>query len=203
MPTDQAPQDSSPRTRTVVRELQGLIQALLGLYSQVSSRLLSSRMETRHESTAGRDGLPIEDLLGDHIERTAAESAPPDGANAPDKPPPASPAADHRPAASAKKAHQERSGLGLFGALSNYFGRHRSSAQTEPYLREKMRQNTVDHINKALVLAKQGDAKGAKVHAGLAESAMQTAGDYMSDEEYLQFEEEVGTRLQAAKRTSD
>lgn len=203
MSTDPTPPKPSSPTRTVVRELQGLIQSLLGLYSQVSSRMLSNRMETRHESTAGRDGMPIEDLLGDHIERTAAESAPPREANAPDNPTPASPDAGRRPTASAKKVGPERSGLGLFGALSSYFGQHRSSAQTEPYLREKMRKNTLDHINKALMLAKQGDAKGAKVHAGLAESAMQTAGDYMNDEEYAQFKAEVDTRLQAAKRPHD
>lgn len=203
MPTDQTPSESSSPARVVARELQGLIQSLLGLYSQVSSRLLSSRMEIRYESTEGRDGLPIEDLLGDHIERTAAESSASDEDGATDGPTVSSNATDHHPDASATKADQERSGLGLFGALSNYFGRQRSSAQAEPYLREKMRKNTLDHINKALVLAKQGDAKGAKVHAGLAESAMQTAGGYMTDEEYVQFKAEVEARLKAAKRTRD
>lgn len=203
MPADRTPSNSDSPARAVVRELQGLIQSLLGLYSQVSSRILNNRMATRVESTTGRDGLPIEELLGDHIERTAAEASLSDEARAKDEPTASRAAPTNSPAEAEKKAGKEASGLGLFGALSNYFGRHRSPAHTEPYLREKMRKNTLDHINKALVLAKQGNARGAKVHAGLAESAMQTAGEYMDDEEYVQFKADVETRLQATKNPKD
>lgn len=203
MPTDRVPPESGSPTGAVMRELQGLIHSLLGLYSQISSRMLSSRLETRREPTTAREGLPIEHLLGDHIERTAANAPASDGASVPDKPAVSKSAPGRRSTASTREADQERSGLGLFGALSSYFGRHRSSANAEPFLREKMRTNTLNHINKALVLAKQGDAKGAKIHAGLAESAMQTAGEYMDEEEYLQFKTEVETRLQATKRSQD
>jgi hypothetical protein len=158
---------------------------------------LNSRLNARQESTEPKEGVPIGDLLGDHIDKTAAASAKPDTSATGEKPAAPVPATESRPIASARKAGQGRSGSGLFGALSKYFSRHRGSAHVEPFMREKMRSNTLDHINKAMVLAKRGDAQGAKIHAGLAENAMRTAGEYMSDEEYRQFKEKVETRLKS------
>ena len=62
---------------------------------------------------------------------------------------------------------------------------------------ERMRAKTIEHIKKALRLAKQGDAEGANVNAELAEAAMNTAIEYMSEEEYPAFKEEVERRLGA------
>jgi len=181
-------------------ELQTLLSSLLGLYSQVSSRLLSSRMSTQQGPATPREGLPIVDLLDHHIEQTAA-AAQQSRSTASDEAASATPAApESRSIAAAGKTGPRRSGSGIFGALSSHFGRHRNATHSEPLLREKMRANTLEHINRARVLAKRGDAKGAKVHAALAESAMRTAGEYMSDEEYRQFKEEVETRLQPSSR---
>ena len=53
----------------------------------------------------------------------------------------------------------------------------------------------MDHINKAISFARTGNEKAARIHADLAESAMKTAGRYMSDEEYSRFREEVEARM--------
>jgi len=58
-----------------------------------------------------------------------------------------------------------------------------------------MRDNTLDYINKAISFAKAGNEQAARVHAELAENTMKTAGQYMSDEEYSRFREEVEARM--------
>jgi hypothetical protein len=179
--------------------LQALLDSLLSLYSQVFSRLLDSRMGSQRESAAPRDAIPIEDLLEEHIERTAAASAKADPGSAGEKNVEARPTPKEKRTAPIPESGRGHSGRGLFGALSNYFGRHRSSAHIEPFMREKMRTNTLDHINKALILARQGEAEGAKIHAGLAQTAMQTAGEYMSDQEFHRFKEQVERRLKDAQ----
>jgi hypothetical protein len=60
---------------------------------------------------------------------------------------------------------------------------------------EKMRANTLDHLNRALILARLGQGDGARIHADLAETAMETAVRYMSQEEYRALEAEVERRL--------
>ncbi len=62
---------------------------------------------------------------------------------------------------------------------------------------EKMEAKTMEYINKAMRLAKQGNAEGAKVNAELAESALKTVIEYMSEEEYQAFRKEVENRMQA------
>lgn len=201
MPTEHRPPDSPPRGRSLIGELQSLLSSLLGLYSQLSSRMLHKRMSTQQRATTPREGLPIGDLLDQHIEQTTAAAPGPSGDAASEEATTESPqASENSSIAAAGKTDPTHSSSGFFSALSSYFGRHRRSAHSEPLLREKMRTNTLEHINRARVLARRGDAKGAKVHATLAESAMQTAGGYMSDEEYLQFKEEVEARVQTLSR---
>jgi hypothetical protein len=47
----------------------------------------------------------------------------------------------------------------------------------------------------ALILARIGRGDGARIHADLAETAMETAARYMSEEEYCALEAEVERRL--------
>jgi hypothetical protein len=180
-------------------EVQTLLRSLLGLYSQVSSRLLNSRMSTKRQSGTSREGIPIERLLDEHIGQTEATTTQGSRSSAVADDPAEAPSTRGNESRSALgKGGSVRPGTGLFGALSQYFDRHRSSTQSEPLVREQMRSRTLDHINKALVLAKQGDAERARIHAGLAETAMRTAAEYMSDEEYGEFKGQVETRLRSA-----
>jgi hypothetical protein len=198
MSTDRRTTDSTAPGQTILTELQTLLGSLLGLYAQVSSRLLNSRMRTKQESAASREGIPVEKLLARHIDETAAAFAQAQRASDGEKPAASPRTSRTRPTVSADKAGARRPAAGLLGALSQYFDRHPSSPHCEPLVREKMRSRTLDHINKALVLARQGDAERAKIHAGLAESAMRTAAEYMSDEEYREFTAQVQSRLHSA-----
>lgn len=80
--------------------------------------------------------------------------------------------------------------------LSEYYQRQHARVELHPHMAEQMQHSTMDHINSALHLAKKGDQQGAKLHIHLAESAMHTAGRFMSQEDYDTFEKRVLKRLQ-------
>lgn len=78
--------------------------------------------------------------------------------------------------------------------LGKYYQR-RLMKDTHSVMGEKMQSNTMDHINQALHFAHNGDHKASRLHIELAESAMHTAGYFMSKEEYKDFEDKVESRL--------
>ena len=55
----------------------------------------------------------------------------------------------------------------------------------------------MEHINISLILARAGNIEGARLHIDLAESAMHTAGRFMSHKEYEIFEKKVAHRLES------
>ena len=78
--------------------------------------------------------------------------------------------------------------------LGKYYQR-KVRVETHPHMSEQMQQNTIDHINTALHLARKGDQSGARLHIELAESAMHTAGRFMNHDEYHEFEAQIEQRL--------
>ena len=78
--------------------------------------------------------------------------------------------------------------------LGKYYQR-KIRVETHPHMSEQMQRNTIDHINTALHLARKGDQPGARLHVELAESAMHTAGRFMSHDEYRTFELKIEDRL--------
>jgi hypothetical protein len=79
--------------------------------------------------------------------------------------------------------------------LAKYY-QHKVRVETHPHMSDQMQRNTVDHINLALHLARKGDQSGARLHIELAESAMHTAGRFMTHDEYREFELRIEHRLQ-------
>ncbi|MBT8439763.1 MAG: hypothetical protein HKP55_07055 [Gammaproteobacteria bacterium] len=78
--------------------------------------------------------------------------------------------------------------------LGKYYQR-KVRVETHPHMSEQMQRNTIDHINTALHLARKRDQSGARLHIELAESAMHTAGRFMSHDEYQAFELKIEERL--------
>jgi hypothetical protein len=78
--------------------------------------------------------------------------------------------------------------------LGKYYQR-KVRVETHPHMSEQMQRNTIDHINTALHLARKSDQSGARLHIELAESAMHTAGRFMSHDEYREFELKIEERL--------
>jgi hypothetical protein len=63
-----------------------------------------------------------------------------------------------------------------------------------------MQTNTLNHINKALRLAKQGNSQGAYIHAELADNGLKMASEHMSTMEYVAFRTVVMQRLETVGR---
>lgn len=148
-----------------------------------------------------RESAPIQDLLSEHIRKDA---------EAPTRTKQAErPKASGRMEADTRADARRGSGRGaraspapVVDALSEHFSRYRSSTHRQPFVRDRMRSSALDHINKAISFAKAGNEPAARIHAKLAESAMKTAGQYMSDEEYSRFREEVEARMRVKGASS-
>ena len=184
-------EDSRPggrKTRSVWTELKSLIDTLLGLQTQISTRLFAARQEPQEISDGGPGDMPT---LWDKLEssakgvgRAAAEEA-----GLPSKPEHAD---DENHAAASE-------GLPLRpNELSEHLKIHDAGRGSHHGLTAKLRADTMDHINRALVLAKQGNRDGAYVHAELAENTMRLAWEHIPEPEYSALREEVDQRLENA-----
>ncbi len=179
-----------------------MIGTLHDLFAQIVAKLLHGRLQRQNGAAKPRDSVPISVLMAEHIARAEEEPDRQEGRSDEEVPASSVPAtggfANTRPL----KGDSESVSPGFFSALSQRFARHRSQAKLEPFMAEKMRVNTLDHVNKSLSFARLGNAEGARIHARLAETALETAGDYMSDDEYHQLRERVEDRLRSASTDS-
>ncbi len=187
---DQRDQSPPPRSR-ISLFLSDFIQYLHELYLQVAGRLWQQRLQK--PMTGNNDGIEIGESLHDHLEQTAAGTTSADSSDAaPD--PVESPVGKRR-----KKAPKPASEGGIFSAMAKYFRRLKGRPDAQPHLAEKMREATQDHINRALILAFEGNVEGANMHAGLAKTAMETAGEYMDEETFNVFKAEVEEKIRDIK----
>lgn len=177
----------------IVSRLRPLTAALQSLYAQVATRLLLGRMGTAEQHKTGRDALPIADLINDRIDDSAPATDTAEENLSRDEP--ALPSSPMGLSPGIRSLVSRRMLPDMFNGLKQRLTQLRGSEPLEPFMRERMRKNALDHVNKALILARRGQAEGARLHAELAENAMRTAGEYMSDEEYRQFREELEARL--------
>jgi hypothetical protein len=181
-------------------KLEGLLRSLRELYAEIASHLLKGRLQKQAGAREARAHLPIADLLAEQITRQTAKSLEQGQQKAAvfDAASVAASAQGEMPDRLKGRAATD-SNPGLFSVLSRRFARHRSQARLDPFMAEKMRTNTIDHLNRALMLARSGQTEGSRIHAELAESAMKTASDYMSDEEFRQLRREAEARLRTAR----
>ena len=180
-------------------KFQAMINALRDLLSEVASKLLNRRLTRQDDAADPTAGVPIKDRMHARIAELAEEPA--ETSEAPDKDAPIRAASSSHPlrGSTAKKKAPWQAVSGMFSALAHRFSLHRGHAKLEPFMAEKMRRSAFDHVNQALILAKKGDAEGARIHAELANSAMETAADYMSDEELNQLRKMIEERLGPTK----
>jgi len=194
MPSDPKTEEITSRTG-IVNRLLNLTSVLQALYTQVSARLLQGRTEAAKQPKAQRDALPISKFIDDSLNDSAPIPARKKGGLFQDEPTFSQPYGGEvlgRRSQGARRLLPD-----LFNGLKLRFAQRRSSQYLEPFMREKMRKNALSHVNKALALAREGQADGARIHAELAENAMKTAGEYMSDEDYRQFREELEAKLRS------
>jgi hypothetical protein len=165
--------------------LRGLIDALHHLVMTVSARLRHTQIHGSPMEDAkgnydiwGRLGSHVEQILSEHQPQTKSLPIREGKAKDPDL--------HEDTAATAKESNQ----------LSEH-GKRQAVNRLLPSMNQKLQRTTMEHINISLILAREGNTEGARLHIDLAESAIHTAGRFMTHKEYEIFEMKVEHRLQS------
>ena len=173
-------------------DFSSLLDALTSLYMRIGGRLLHGRMssgentgQVRETDIEAKLERRLHDVSARAMEEQDRSSAASSGEPADIQPSTSEPAPN-------KRGKLGRLGKRLVSGLSR-----RPTVQSQLHLSEKMQASTWEHINKAQLLARQGKMESARMHAGLAESAMRTAARYMGEDEYSAFEKDVEARIRA------
>ncbi len=186
--------DSGKKTETGeyrhVADHSSLLETLKNLYGEVSAKLWHKRLSAASGPiSTGEESAAISSSLTPHLEEHAVDHekfTSSGGSNEDAVPVAATPR-------SSKIATPPK--LGLFKSLAKHFGRRHPATGLQPHLAVQMQAKTKEHINRALQLARRGNAEGAKVYVELAEQAMKTASQYMEKQDYATFKAEVENRL--------
>ena len=181
---------------TPEREINALLHALQRLYARITSLFLNKRMGSYREEAGSVADHDLATLLSDHIDRLAARGPANSGKTkrqvseqkvqtATQNPSPGRPPSDH----------QVSIVSGILNGLGRYFKSNRTEPALDPELSEKLKKSTWNHIHTALRLARQGEARTAKLHLDIASQALKEAAHYMSREEHIAFTVEVEEKL--------
>jgi hypothetical protein len=181
---------------TPIREIKALLHALERLYSGMASRVLHTRMGAYRRRTGALADRDLAALLSDHLDRLAAVKRANRGEAA------------QRPVRQGvpegkrelfEKHHAAVTQVSVVGRAFDGLGRYFKSSRTEPVLdaelSDKLKNSTWHHIHTALRLARQGEARTAKLHLDIASHALKEAAHYMSAEDYIAFTVEVEEKL--------
>ena len=165
--------------------LRGLMDALHRLVIMISSRLRHAQI---HGSAMGdaKGYYDIGKILRSHVEKISADNQPDTKSRTTRKAPAAGPDLKRDTAATAEPSSQ----------IAEH-NKRKATSQLLPRMNGQLQSNTMEHINISLILAREGNIEGAKLHIKLAEDAMNAASRFMSHEEYEIFEQKVERRLES------
>ena len=179
--------------------LHGLINAIQHLVVMISSRLRHTQI---NQSPMGetKGDYDIWKRLGSHMEQMSAQGQQATESQAIGNRTGVEPDRSKNPATRVSEFNGRVSELHETvreaSELSEH-GKKKSVDKLQPRMNQQLQSKTMEHINIALILAAEGNEDGARLHIGLAESAMQTASRFMSHEEYEVFEQRVEQRLES------
>ena len=177
------------------REDNALLEALQSLYSQIVSLVLGQRMHRAANSTRAATPRDIGDSLSAYIEKVSREKRerpkPPPDESAQAQPAPKGPSPAPMPPVEIPEPPAQIPSDGL----SRHFKATRTGSALHPHIGEQLKVRVWDHIHEAVRTAHDGDAKTAKLHVEIANSALKEAAQHMSDEDYQAFVAAVGDRI--------
>ena len=165
--------------------LRGFIDAINHLVIMIASRLRHMQI-LRSAMGSAKGDYDIWQKLGSHMEQISAESQPDTEPRTIKK---GKSTTHHRQDHAATTAQE-------LNRLTEHGKRKAVNRLLSP-MNEHMQSKTMEHINISLILAKEGNTDGAKLHIDLAENAMHTASRFMSHEDYEIFEKKVEHRLES------
>jgi hypothetical protein len=174
------------------RESNSLIGYLQDLYGRLVQAIFEIRSRDFSGSKPADAGQGIQNLLSERMEKLAAASEKPAGGG--DRESGRGPV--ERPLSVGPRPVR-RSGEGGDAApdFTQHFHDRGADELVGSSVGDKIKARAVEHINKALLLARQGDMTNARMHAGIADSAVKEAARFMDGKEYGEFVELVKERL--------
>lgn len=170
---------------TTKHEINRLLQTLYELYSRLCARDLRKRMSSYHRNTSNNGAPDVSISLINNIEKLAPASKPSSAATDRSSNKPAKPSTATQPSRQPKWLNKV---VSSFNRPKKIFT---SKIAPNQYMGEKLKDSTWSHIHTALLHARQGDVSNAKLHADIANGALQEAAHYMTEEDYNVFCAEV------------
>lgn len=177
-----------------------LLAVLKRLYSKLARVALHKRMSSYQQWVNTENHQDISNPLYDYIDKLASS----DAVKAPgvphqtyDKEQPA--IATNNTTPPAAQEHKEIVINKTLEGLSLYYQDHKTAADSQPELSEKLKKSAWEHIHAVHRYARQGDVKTARLHADIANNALKEAAHYMTEDDYKAFMQEVKDEMQAIK----
>ena len=181
----------------------GLFDSLRDLYSRIASRMWRRRLTSyRHDGCQVAE-VDIAAELFERITKIApAHPAKPrelevrtlsQGGRLPPT--------EIRPPALSSAADGDSISPGESNRLAEHFEIHHTGAVVSREMSGELKKRTWEHIHSALRSARQGDAKVARLHADLANSAFGEAVHYLSGEDTAAFVTEIKQKLDEVRRS--
>ena len=165
---------------------RSLISVLKDLYSQLSQ--ISLGMTQFRLNTYKRDVKPqsnISSLLHKQIEDISSQATARENnaaTNAKDVDIKAGDKEQKKPPV--HKDAKVENVTGVKNELVKYLKQRRPVNVTQPHMGENLKASAWEHINAAKRCAKSGNLEAAKLHTDIAGTALEEAGNYMSNEDY-------------------
>lgn len=168
--------------------LQNLWESLHNLFLKISHEL-RHRQLSRSKMSDPKSKIDIWGKLEDHIETLSASDN-----------------EDHfqQPAEHKSSFHNneyfhypDNESVKESGSLAEYY-QNNIDTKMYPHVSDQMQRSAMDHINMSFYLARKGNEFGAKLHVELAESAVNIAGRFMTEEQYSFFEKNMLARIESA-----
>jgi len=172
-----------------------LLEILTGLYTKVSGKLFLKRLNTYHSTPPT---INIDDIftpLSDVIDKIAAAEKVNQESDVIQTSYQCSTQStiDHSLMPTPTTANAPSS-------LSRYFKARNSLVIIHPYVSDKLKTCIIDNIHASIRLARQGDARTAKLRIGIAHNAISELSHYIPSEQFEAFTHEVQqTTIQAAQ----
>ncbi|MEL0587008.1 MAG: hypothetical protein AAES65_19330 [Candidatus Thiodiazotropha sp. (ex. Lucinoma kazani)] len=172
--------------------LSKLLQVIMNLYYRIAELVLRQRIDTYHDKKGSSNNHDISIPLNEHIEELAnkANEANPKDSDKSDAA--ALETADNKAAHRPLKINILQKG---WNGLVNLFTKRRSNVVVQPHLSKKMQRSVHQHLNAALRHARNGDTENAKLHADLTSNALNVLSNYMPENEFVQFKQQISLEL--------
>lgn len=177
--------------------IKNLLDSLQALYSKLSVLILDRRIKSYRKESSSHKDTQLLSALYDIVEKTPAPAPETDAVNA-----------DSRPAAQADGSNSGVSNRApdvkpsnappamSHTDLSNHLHTNLSKRSDSGHLAVKLKASAWDHIHTSLRYVREGKADLARMHADLANEALQQASHHMTDEEYIELKTSLLAELQ-------